>query len=694
MQIGPYSVLDEVARGGHGVVYRARGARGQLVALKLLLAHRAQNPKARARFQAEVSALARLRHPHVVAILGAGEHEGSPWLALEFVEGESLEARLRRGPVPIHEALRVAQQLAQALSYVHACGVLHRDLKPANVLLRGDRALLTDFGLVLDADASVSRLTATGIFQGTPGYWAPEQAQGLPSQHSERTDVYGLGGVLYACLTGNPPVQAESLQAYLQTVRFRATPPPLAVRPEVPAWLSSLCMRCLAVELEARPSTVEEVARALVLAEGTTVGGDSPARRYGPLAIGAVVLACAGVLGVWSLSRGAEEGSPAGGTAAVTSSTHDAVPSLASDPGVEGEPSSASATQRQAQAWLESGVAHHRANRHAEAIADFDRALELDLPEDVADQVRRWRAAAEDRQEGDPRSLLASARAHSAAGRHAEALADYDAALELDPRSADGYYARGLCKAKLGRLAESLADYDAALELDPRHPRAYADRGASKATLGRYAEAIPDLDRALELDPQSEAVYYNRAVARAGLGRYAESLADFDAVLGLDPRHALAHYGRGLSDFKLRRYAAAIDDLSRCLELDPSSATAYYYRGLSKQKLRRYEEALEDYQRSLELDPSSALAYAERGTVRAALGRVESALDDLDRALELDPSLVHAYVNRGRARQQLGRDAEALADLERALELGGLSATVVDKVKRLRDEIRARLGRD
>ncbi|MCA8924247.1 MAG: serine/threonine protein kinase, partial [Planctomycetes bacterium] len=245
------------------MVYRARGADGEVVALKLLLAQRAESLQARKRFAVEVRALERLEHPHVVGVLASGEHEGAPWLALPYVEGASLEERLRLGPLPIDEALRVAQQLAQALSYVHAQGVLHRDLKPANVLLRGDEALLTDFGLAREVDGSLTRITATGVFLGTPGYWPPEQARGELDALGPRSDVYGLGAILYACLTACPPVQAESFQEFLQTVRFRSTPPPARLRPEVPAWLSELCMRCLEEDPDERPASADEVARAL-----------------------------------------------------------------------------------------------------------------------------------------------------------------------------------------------------------------------------------------------------------------------------------------------------------------------------------------------------------------------------------------------------------------------------------------------
>jgi TPR repeat protein len=265
-RIGPYEVVDELGRGGMGVVYRARDSRsGDEVALKLLLSHRGANEHARQRTATELAVLIRLRHPSVVAALGSGEHQGAPYLALELVDGESLQSRLRRGPLPIQEAIRIGRELAGALAHVHAQGALHRDLKPDNVLLRSSdgAALLTDFGLALDLEASYSRVSRTGVFLGTPGYWAPEQARGEIHELSPSTDVYGLGAVLYAALTANPPVTGTSLVEFLEPIRFERIVPPQRVRAEVPGWLSELCMSCLSPDPNARPVSAALVEEAL-----------------------------------------------------------------------------------------------------------------------------------------------------------------------------------------------------------------------------------------------------------------------------------------------------------------------------------------------------------------------------------------------------------------------------------------------
>ncbi|MCA8925616.1 MAG: tetratricopeptide repeat protein, partial [Planctomycetes bacterium] len=533
MQIGPYTVLEEVARGGQGVVYRARDAQGRAVALKLLLAYRAQNAHSRRRFETEVQALSRLHHPHVVSILGAGEHEGCPWLALDYVDGETLGERLRRGPLPIHEAIRVAQQLAQALSYVHACGVLHRDLKPDNALLRGRDALLTDFGLALDDQSSVSRITATGVFLGTPGYWAPEQARGETHAHGPALDVYGLGALLYACLTGRAPVQAASVGEYLRAIEVETPPPPRTLRPEVPRWLSELCMRCLALAPAARP-TAEEVARSLLLAGGPV----SVARGRGVaawlLGAGALALAVGVYLAASSGPEGGPRASPNPGVAPATGASEPRPEDEASGPAPSpGDPSGAAEARR----LTEEGMRKTEAGRNAEALEDYDRALQLD-PENPLAYCNRGASKA-------------------GLGRHAEAIEDYDRALQLDPTIALAYCNRGVSKRSLGRHAEALEDFDRALELDPQDPNAYVNRGLSKADLGRDEDAIEDYDRALRLDPQDAGAYANRGVSNDHLGRKAEALEDFDRALRLDPQDAAAYANRGLCTAQLGRNAGA-----------------------------------------------------------------------------------------------------------------------------------------
>jgi len=300
-RIGPYEVVAELGRGGMGAVYRARDGRtGREVALKLLLAGRGAGERARRRTGTELRTLTRLRHPHVVPALDAGEHAGAPYLALGLVVGETLEARLRRGPLGVEAAVRLGRELAGALEHVHGQGVLHRDLKPDNVLLRAadGAALLTDFGLALDLEASRSRVSKTGVFLGTPGYWPPEQARGELEGLGPAADVYGLGAVLYAALTGRPPVEGEAVVEYLEAVRFRRVPAVRSVRPEVPAWLSEVCRRCLEPAPEDRYGSAAEVGRALAAgAAGTRAkpGRGLAGRRAGPPARVAALVAGAAV---------------------------------------------------------------------------------------------------------------------------------------------------------------------------------------------------------------------------------------------------------------------------------------------------------------------------------------------------------------------------------------------------------------
>ncbi len=206
-RIGDFELLRELGRGGMGAVYLARHHHlGRDVAIKLLLEGSYATPHARRRFHAEAQAVARLRHPNIVGIHLIHEEQGIPYLVMDFIPGESLDARLaRQGPLEEREAARITERLALALVHAHSQGVLHRDLKPANVLLTPEgQPILTDFGLAKRLDVSQG-ITATGQVVGTIAYMPPEQALGKIDQLDGRSDIYSLGATLYALLCGGPP---------------------------------------------------------------------------------------------------------------------------------------------------------------------------------------------------------------------------------------------------------------------------------------------------------------------------------------------------------------------------------------------------------------------------------------------------------------------------------------------------------
>jgi eukaryotic-like serine/threonine-protein kinase len=261
---GDYELLDEVARGGMGVVYRARQVSlDRVVALKMILAGGHAGAADLERFFTEAKAVAQLQHANLVQLYESGEHEGLPYLTLEFVPGGSLADRLKGTPLPPREAARLVEQAARGVQYAHEKGIVHRDLKPANVLLAGDgTAKVTDFGLARRADGGAG-LTATGAVLGTPSYMAPEQAAGRSKGVGPAADVYGLGAVLYECLTGRPPFQAPTPLDTLMLVLKSDPVSPKELQPQVPRDLETVCLKCLQKEPAKRYASAAALAEDL-----------------------------------------------------------------------------------------------------------------------------------------------------------------------------------------------------------------------------------------------------------------------------------------------------------------------------------------------------------------------------------------------------------------------------------------------
>jgi serine/threonine protein kinase len=269
-----YEILEELGRGGMGVVYKARQTRaGRVVALKMIRDGALAGPQQRARFRIEAEAAARMRHVNVVEIYEIGEHAGRPYFVMELVEGGRLDSYLGGQPRPAVQAADLVRTLAFAVQHAHEQKIVHRDLKPANVLLShlgtGHSALstvipkITDFGLAKRLDAESTAWTPEGAVVGTPSYMAPEQAAGRIDDIGPAVDVYALGVILYELLTGRPPFQSDSWARTIQQVLHDEPMPPARLQPDVPRDLETVCLKCLEKESERRYASAGELAHDL-----------------------------------------------------------------------------------------------------------------------------------------------------------------------------------------------------------------------------------------------------------------------------------------------------------------------------------------------------------------------------------------------------------------------------------------------
>ncbi|QDV36520.1 serine/threonine-protein kinase [Tautonia plasticadhaerens] len=257
---GDYDLLGEVARGGMGVVYRAshRGL-NKVVALKMILDGPLASGDGIRRFRAEAEALAVLDHPHIVPVFDVGQAGSHHYFVMRYMPGGSLADRLARGPVEPEEAARLAHTIARAVHHAHRRGILHRDLKPSNILLDAEgRPSVSDFGLAKRI-GDLDERTATGAIVGSPSYMAPEQAEGSRSI-TVATDVYGLGAILFALLTGRPPFRSESVLETIRQVRECDPEPPASLNRRVDRDLETICLRCLAKDPDRRYESADDLA--------------------------------------------------------------------------------------------------------------------------------------------------------------------------------------------------------------------------------------------------------------------------------------------------------------------------------------------------------------------------------------------------------------------------------------------------
>ena len=300
--IGRYEIVAELGRGAMGSVFKATDpAVGRTVAIKTIHSaalEGAQSAEYRARFQREARASGVLAHPGIVPVFDVGEHEGAPFLVMEFVEGRTLADAMKKGErFTLDHVCEIGQQLAEALGYAHRQGVIHRDIKPANILLTSrevygaERPRITDFGI---AKLMASELTTTGQMLGTPSFMPPEQFTGAPIDG--RADLFSLGVILYALATGEQPFPGETMTAVSYKVVYTEPIPPGKLNPAIPARLEAVILKCLSKSPTDRYQTGEELAQVLaamrsnagasaMLAVPATAGGTDVTLAATPSAI-------------------------------------------------------------------------------------------------------------------------------------------------------------------------------------------------------------------------------------------------------------------------------------------------------------------------------------------------------------------------------------------------------------------------
>lgn len=271
-RLGDYELIEEIARGGMGIVYKARQlSLNRIVAVKMILHGQFANAEFVQRFHTEAEAAARLQHPNIVAVYEVGAVDGHHFFSMEYIQGRDLGSLVREQPLPARRAAQYVQTIAAAIHYAHEHGILHRDLKPSNVLLDAEGELrVMDFGLakrlVLDditPASSPGALTMSGQVLGSPNYISPEQAAGESRDVTVRSDVYSLGAIVYHLIAGRPPFMAETMEATLLQVMQLDAPPPRLLNPTVPRDLETICLKCLEKDPARRYASARDMAEEL-----------------------------------------------------------------------------------------------------------------------------------------------------------------------------------------------------------------------------------------------------------------------------------------------------------------------------------------------------------------------------------------------------------------------------------------------
>ena len=579
--VGPYRITEQIGQGGMATVYKAYHANlDRYVAFKVLHSAFKEDPNFLERFRREAQIVAKLEHRHIVPVYDFAAHEGQPYLVMKFVEGETLKAQLKRGPLTLVETITILEAVAEALTFAHEQGILHRDIKPSNIMLdRHGTPFIADFGLARIAQAGESTMSQD-MMLGTPQYISPEQAKGIQNL-GPGTDIYSLGVVLYEIVVGRVPFSADTPYAIVHDHIYKALPMPSTLNPEVPQQVERVLLRALAKEPDARYESAVDMVAAFRQAVEDANLTELSASRLRPQSISST-----------AATIPPDQGSPP------PTPAYQGVPSPA--PSIT-DSASRTAYRRRANLWILGGFGALLLTCLASLFIIVNAVSDPDL--------RPWKfndtANADDSQPTDPPE---------------PGLPGPDT---FDPF-------------RSGALEEA----QALVEQHPDDPTAYLFLAMAQMNAGLRDEALANISRAIrEFDASSSMIAEGaRRAANANhddlaVWLYLEALNQDDVPASVRDEAGSYLFSRAQDDPVEMRTL-----ITQFIGQRAATAPVYTMRALAMLSSRTdlmQRRALDDITSALELDDSLAETYLARGIYFYTIGDTSSAADDLHHALDL-----------------------------------------------------------